>query len=186
MPRPAELVLLSILVLASPTLVCGQEDRPTPTSDRAEQKTLIVTTKAKSHSVVAVPPARSVTMNLKAEKKPSTNAIDLPSWIAKEAALNGLQSEDILPWHIVVSYDQFDEDGDNVHSGVYEEYWAGAKSTSAHTRAITSTKPTMRLTRACFVRGTNSGPTVHSHRSGPRSLLHSNTRPPFRVFMQET
>lgn len=27
----------------------------------------------------------------------------------------------------MVTYDQFDEDGDNVHSGVYEEYWAGAK-----------------------------------------------------------
>ena len=29
------------------------------------------------------------------------------------------------PWHIVVTYDQFDEDGDNVHSGTLEEYWAG-------------------------------------------------------------
>jgi hypothetical protein len=41
--------------------------------------------------------------------------------------LNGLESPDLLPWHIVVTYDQFDEDGDNVHSGVYEEYWVGAK-----------------------------------------------------------
>jgi len=25
------------------------------------------------------------------------------------------------------SYDQFDEDGDNIHSGVDEEFWAGPK-----------------------------------------------------------
>jgi hypothetical protein len=24
-------------------------------------------------------------------------------------------------------YDQFDEDGDNVHSGIVEEYWVAAK-----------------------------------------------------------
>ena len=53
--------------------------------------------------------------------------MDLPNWLSKEAALNGLQSTDLRPWHIVVSYDQFDEDGDSEHSGVYEEYWVGAK-----------------------------------------------------------
>ena len=31
------------------------------------------------------------------------------------------------PWHIVIKYDQFDQDGDNVHSGVYEKYWVGTK-----------------------------------------------------------
>jgi hypothetical protein len=46
----------------------------------------------------------------------------------QQSGLNGLESSDLLPWHIVVSYDQFDEDGDNVHSGVYEEYWVGAKN----------------------------------------------------------
>jgi hypothetical protein len=51
----------------------------------------------------------------------------LPSWLSKEVALNGLQSTDLLPWHIVMTYDQFDEDGDNINSGVYEEYWAGPK-----------------------------------------------------------
>lgn len=27
----------------------------------------------------------------------------------------------------MIKYDQFDQDGDNVHSGVYEEYWVGTK-----------------------------------------------------------
>jgi len=69
-----------------------------------------------------------VSVNLKSEKKPAgADAVDLPNWLTKQAALNGLQSTDLRPWRIVVTYDQFDEDGDNVHSGVYEEYWAGAK-----------------------------------------------------------
>lgn len=67
-----------------------------------------------------------MTVNLGGAKK-TADAVDLPNWLSKEAALNGLQSTGLLPWHIVVTYDQFDEDGDNVHSGVYEEYWVGAK-----------------------------------------------------------
>jgi hypothetical protein len=53
--------------------------------------------------------------------------VNLPNWLSKEAALNGLQSTDLPPWHIVVTYDQFDEDGDNIRSGVYEEYWVGPR-----------------------------------------------------------
>jgi hypothetical protein len=127
MPRQADFVLLSILVLGSFALVHGQEGHPTPANSLANQKTLIVATETKSDSVVAVPPITSVSVNLRAGKKLSADAIDLPIWTAKEGALNGLQSADVLPWHIVVSYDQFDEDGDNVHSGIYEEYWAGEK-----------------------------------------------------------
>jgi len=127
MPKQADFVLLWILVLASSTLVHGQESYPAPANGPANQKTLIVATETKSDSVVAVPPITSVSVNLRADKKLSADAIDLSSWIAKEAALNGLQSADVLPWHVVVAYDQFDEDGDNVHSGAYEEYWAGEK-----------------------------------------------------------
>ena len=32
----------------------------------------------------------------------------MPSWLSKEAALNGLESAGLQPWHVVVSYDQFD------------------------------------------------------------------------------
>lgn len=55
------------------------------------------------------------------------DALNLENWLMRESALNGLYSTDLHPWHIIVSYDQFDEDGDNVHSGVYEESWAGPK-----------------------------------------------------------
>lgn len=43
------------------------------------------------------------------------------------AKANGLDAPGLRPWHILVSYDKFDEDGDNVDSGTYEEYWAGPK-----------------------------------------------------------
>ena len=43
------------------------------------------------------------------------------------AQVNGLDAPGLKPWHIFVSFDKFDEDGDNVDSGTYEEYWAGPK-----------------------------------------------------------
>ena len=88
----------------------------------------MVATEAKSDTTIAIPPIASVTINLKNDKHSiGADAVDLTTWLSKEAALNGLQSADLQPWHIVVTYDQFDEDGDNVHSGVYEAYWAGAQ-----------------------------------------------------------
>jgi len=90
-------------------------------------KTLIVATSTKSDSVIALPPATSQGINLRGKKQAAdADTVDLPNWLSKEEALNGLQSTDLLPWHIVVTYDQFDEDGDNIHSGVYEEYWVGS------------------------------------------------------------
>jgi hypothetical protein len=129
MPRPVHVLLFSILVVSSLTVVRAQ-DSPPVVSQVGNPKTLIVATESKSDSIVAVPPARSVTVTvgLKSDKHASTpDAVDLPNWLGKEAALNGLESPDLHPWHIAVTYDQFDEDGDNVHSGVYEEYWVGAK-----------------------------------------------------------
>jgi hypothetical protein len=128
MPRPSDVVLFSILLVSSSALVHAQEGSPTSANRTEALKTLVVATETKSDSVIAVPPATSVSMNLRAGKKPTgADAVDLPNWLSKETALNGLQSTDLLPWHIVVTYDQFDEDGDNVNSGRYEEYWAGPK-----------------------------------------------------------
>ncbi len=128
MPRSADVVLFSILVVSSLTIIHAQEGHPTTVNRTGGLKTLVVATETKSDSVIAVPPATSVRINLRREKKAvGADAVDLPNWLSKEAALNGLQSTDLLPWHIVVTHDQFDEDGDNVHSGVYEEYWIGAK-----------------------------------------------------------
>jgi TonB family protein len=41
--------------------------------------------------------------------------------------MNGLDVPSAKPWHIKLSYDQFDEDGDNVHSGTLEEFYSGPK-----------------------------------------------------------
>lgn len=127
MPGKLGLLLFTMLAITSFSFAYGQEVQPATTSSPANQKTLVVATESKSDSVVAIPPVTSVAISLKPEKKSSTDTIDLSSWIVKENALNGLESADLLPWHIVVSYDQYDEDGDNVHSGVFEEFWAGEK-----------------------------------------------------------
>jgi hypothetical protein len=127
MLRPADVLFFSILAVSSLAMVRAQEN-PTTVKHTRDLKTLVVAAETKSDSVIAIPPATSVKFDLKGEKKAAdADAVDLPHWLSKEAALNGLQSTDLRPWHIVVTYDQFDEDGDNVHSGVYEEYWVGAK-----------------------------------------------------------
>lgn len=128
MPSAVGALLLSIALLSSPVVIRAQELSPVTANHPSEMKTLVVAAEAQSNSVVAVPPITSVTFNLRSGKQASSaDAVDLPSLIKKEAALNGLQSSALLPWHIVITYDQFDEDGDNVHSGVYEEYWVGPK-----------------------------------------------------------
>jgi hypothetical protein len=126
MPRPADVALFLISFVSLLTFVHAQAN---PTLNSAgDMKTLVVATETKSDTVIAIPPVRSVTVNLKGKEPiPSASAVDLTNWLSKQAALNGLQSTDLHPWHIVMNYDQFDEDGDNVHSGAYEEYWAGTK-----------------------------------------------------------
>src|ERR1700675_4727416 len=128
MLRRLRFVSCSILVVSSLAVVHGQEAHPTPARGTGDLKTVVVVTETKSDSVIAVPPARSATFSFKSEKKKEgPDALNLPERLSKQKTLNGLESPDLLPWHIVVTYDQFDEDGDNVHSGVYEEYWVGAK-----------------------------------------------------------
>ena len=127
MLRSSLFLLCSVLLAGSFSVVKAQEANSVST-DSGNLKTVVVATEAKSDSVIVVPPAVSATFSLKSDKKkPGADAVNLPEWLSKQSALNGLESPDILPWHIVVSYEQFDEDGDNVHSGVYEEFWAGAK-----------------------------------------------------------
>jgi hypothetical protein len=127
MQRPTDVLLLfTILLVCSPTLIKAQEDHPNTTDGIADLKTLVVATETKSGSVIAMPPVTSATISLGREKKRAgAGAGDLPNWVRKEATLNGLQSTDSRPWHIIVNYDQFSKNGDRVHSGVYEEYWAG-------------------------------------------------------------
>src|SRR5277367_1819793 len=115
MPRPAHVPLFLISVASVLTLVPAQE--APPVNHTVNIKTLVVATEAKSDSIIAIPPIRSITISPQKDKR-GADAVDLTKWLGKMTTLSGLQSADLQPWHIVVTYDQFDEDGDNVHSGV--------------------------------------------------------------------
>jgi hypothetical protein len=129
MPRPLPFILCSFLTVSSLGVVHAQEAPPTPARGIGDLKTVVVATDTKSDSVIAVPPMRSATFTFKREnEKEGAEDARLSGWLSKQKTVNGLESPDLLlPWHVVVTYDQFDEDGDNVHSGVYEEYWVGPK-----------------------------------------------------------
>jgi Gram-negative bacterial TonB protein C-terminal len=43
------------------------------------------------------------------------------------SVMNGVDVPSAKPWHVELTYDQFDEDGDNVHSGTIEEYYVEPK-----------------------------------------------------------
>lgn len=45
--------------------------------------------------------------------------------LADLVAANGVDAKPQRPWHIELTYDEFDEDGDNVHSGTVEEFYVG-------------------------------------------------------------
>jgi len=40
---------------------------------------------------------------------------------------NGVDVQSAAPWHVEIAYDEFDEDGDNVHSGAIEEFYVNPK-----------------------------------------------------------
>src|SRR5947209_17655545 len=42
-------------------------------------------------------------------------------------AANGVDVQPTAPWHVELIYDEFDEDGDNVHSGTIEEFYISPK-----------------------------------------------------------
>jgi TonB family protein len=69
-----------------------------------------------------------------AAQKPDSNASPstelVPTMPSEPAAIlslaaraNGLDGPDVQPWHIKVSYQTFDRDGDPEISGAYEEFW---------------------------------------------------------------
>jgi len=157
MPQLTKAVLLSIVVYSLFIVVRAQEN-PTVVN-LSNLKTVIVATDVRSDSVIAVPPSTSASFNLRSEKwGAGADAVDLPSWLSKEVALNGLQSADLRPWHIVVAYDQFDEDGDNVYSGVYEEFWAGTKKYKRIYEADNLTQTDYATERGLYRRGDQQWP----------------------------
>lgn len=116
-----------ILLVASEAPIYSQDNQAAQ-SKGGDLKTVVVASKAKTDSAIVISPSTSVSFPLTADKHANkADEMDLSNWLSKQVALNGLESPDLKPWHVVESYDQFDEDGDNIHSGVYEEYWAGPK-----------------------------------------------------------
>ena len=102
-----------------------QAQQTTPPVVPSAEPRVVISSAPSSETVIAIPPVTSWRLTQLSNKSPSLDPTEMAKWLHSQSELNGLQSDDIHPWHIVVDYDQYDEDGDNVHSGVIEEFWAG-------------------------------------------------------------
>jgi TonB family protein len=84
-------------------------------------------------------PLAQTTQNIGSNTPGSENAASLPSdpamLLSLAARANGLEGSDLQPWHIKVSYQMFDTDGDPQNSGTFEEFWA---SLNKYKRTYTS------------------------------------------------
>lgn len=89
---------------------------------------VVIGNSANSPSGIAVPAETSWTGTISSStRQPKVmDPSNLQAWLDARRNETGLSSTDLQPWHIAIAYDQFDQDGDNVHSGVVEEFWAGA------------------------------------------------------------
>ncbi len=125
MIRSAINLLALTLTLSSPLLLDSQISNPPNIHDDQTVKTLVVATDSKSDSVVPIPPITAASISVSVEtKQPRSDAGNLQDWVHRVANLNGLNSPGVLPWHLVMNYEEFDRSG-GVHLGVYEEFWAG-------------------------------------------------------------
>jgi len=79
------------------------------------------------------------TTQYSASNPANSEAASMPSdpvtLLALAALLNGLDGPGVQPWHIKLTYQMFDTDGDPQNSGTYEEFWA---SPNKYKRAYTS------------------------------------------------
>jgi hypothetical protein len=100
-----------------------------PSQDESLTRVVVGSADNSSDSVITIPAETSWTAPLSAttSKKPDSDPVGLARWIESVQSQNGLQSPNMRPWHLIIQYDQFDEDGDNIHSGTIEEFWAGPK-----------------------------------------------------------
>jgi len=117
-------------VKATSSVSTPQDVQPWAAGQLSGLKTVVVEPSAKSSSEVAIPPFTSVSVKVALNAGAAASAdrsTNLPEWLQKAGALNSIQSDGIQPWHIVIRFDQFDEDGDNINSGTFEELWAGPK-----------------------------------------------------------
>jgi hypothetical protein len=120
--------LFLVVAIGLSSVAVRAQDAGAKAASSAAAKTIVVANQAKSDTEIAVPPVVSVRVTLNAAKGAGPpESVDLSAAYGKWVALNGLQSPDVRPYHVVVEYDCFDEDGDNFDSGVFEEYWAGPR-----------------------------------------------------------
>ena len=127
MARICEILLVSALLATFPSTMPAQSVPPSG-KEINSLKRVVVALQAKSDDVIAIPPSASASFALQGSKHAAPpDTVNLSSWLKDQQALSGMESPSLQPWHIVVAYEQFDEDGDKVHSGIYEEYWAGPK-----------------------------------------------------------
>ena len=121
--------LISGLLLCCSGLLAQSQANSTVTDPTEGVRVIVASPDHTSDTVIAIPPDTSWTGSIAFRaSSPTTNlnSDDMVKWLKAQSVLNGLESTE-LPWHIVIDYDQFDEDGDNVHSGTIEEIWAGPK-----------------------------------------------------------
>ena len=125
MPRYLRLMPFYFLLLAMFSTCRGQS---TPDSKIDLIPVVVGTAPSGGDAVIAIPPATSWsgTINFAKPNGESARPGDISDWMKQQGALNGMQGIN-TPWHIIISYDQFEGDGDNVHSGVFEELWDGPK-----------------------------------------------------------
>lgn len=109
----------SVLIFVLGSLAASQNTSP----QISQARVVISATELSSATVIAIPPETSWTGTVltKAMKNPKTE--DLTEWAREQSRFNGLQGANLQPWHIVIAYDEFDEDRDNVNSGVFDELW---------------------------------------------------------------
>jgi TonB family protein len=59
-----------------------------------------------------------------AKEPPSAMPTDPKELMHLAAKSNGLNGDDVQPWHLKVTYKQIGEDGNTTDEGAYEEFWA--------------------------------------------------------------
>ncbi|HMF63431.1 MAG TPA: energy transducer TonB [Edaphobacter sp.] len=120
------LSLLAVCLCHS--LVAFSQSGPSASPEKSA-RIIVAAPDKQSGDIITIPPETSWAGSIRNGKQSvnPNSAGDFEKWLQHQSAQNGLQSQDTKPWHIIINYDQFDEDGDNIHSGVIEEFWAGPK-----------------------------------------------------------
>ena len=91
-----------------------------------------------------------------AQAKPlPNNASEMLALLVKS---NGLDISGTRAWHIKLSYDHFDDDGDNDSSGTYEEWWAGPREFKREYASENFHRTEVANTEGLFVTGDQQWP----------------------------